>query len=79
MSSHWRSNTRLIAVLLLLWCVVTFGVPFFAVDLHFRLWGWPFSFWMAAQGSLLIYLAIVGFYGWYMNRLDCDENPAEQQ
>lgn len=70
MSRYWKRNQQLIAVLLLLWAVVTFGVPYFAVDLHFKIWGSPFSFWMAAQGALLVYLAIVAYYGWAMNRLD---------
>jgi putative solute:sodium symporter small subunit len=55
---------------LLLWLAVTFGVPYFALDLRFKMFGGPFSFWMAAQGALLVYLAIVGFYGWAMNRRD---------
>lgn len=70
MSLYWKRNQQLIAVLLLLWAVVTFGVPYFAVYLHFKIWGSPFSFWMAAQGALLVYLAIVAYYGWAMNRLD---------
>jgi putative solute:sodium symporter small subunit len=70
MSRYWKRNQRLIAGLLLLWAGVTFGVPFFAVHLHFKIWGSPFSFWMAAQGALLVYLAIVAYYGWAMNRLD---------
>jgi putative solute:sodium symporter small subunit len=70
MSNTWQWNRRLTAALLLVWAVVTFAVPYFAADLRFNLLGWPFSFWMAAQGALLVYLAIVAFYGWFMNRLD---------
>ena len=73
MLSYWKLNLLLIASLLLLWAVVTFGVPYFAVALHFKIFGGPFSFWMAAQGSLLVYLAIVGFYGWAMNRWDAKQ------
>jgi len=31
-------------------------------------WGWPFDFWMAAQGCVLIYLLIVSVYAWLVNR-----------
>jgi putative solute:sodium symporter small subunit len=54
----------------LLWAVVTFGLPFFVHTLQFQWLGGPFSFWMAAQGSLVVYLAIVAVYGWTMNRWD---------
>jgi putative solute:sodium symporter small subunit len=33
--------------------VVTFVVGFFARDLNFNFFGWPFSFWVGAQGSLM--------------------------
>ncbi len=64
----WRRCQQLTLALLLVWAGVTFGVPFFAPYLRFSFFGWPFSFWMAAQGALLVYLAIVAIYGWCMNR-----------
>lgn len=70
MTRYWKSTQWLTAGLLLLWAVVTFGLPFFAPDLRFQWLGGPFSFWMAAQGSLLVYLVIVAVYGWVMNRWD---------
>lgn len=53
-----------------IWFVLTFVVGYFAPGLNFRLFGWPFSFWVAGLGALLVYLAIIGFYAYYMNRLD---------
>ena len=73
---HWKFNKRLTLALLLLWASVSFGVPFFAVNLRFPWLGAPFSFWMTAQGTLLVYLAIVACYGWAMNRRD-DQLGAE--
>lgn len=67
---YWRSNLRVTALLLLVWFIVTFGVSFFARELNFRFLGWPFSFWVAAQGALLVYGLIIAFYAWYMNRLE---------
>ncbi len=69
-SRDWAWNKRFIAALLLVWLAVTFIVPYFALDLRFYIMGWPFSFWMTAQGTLLVYLAIVAIYGWVMNRRD---------
>jgi putative solute:sodium symporter small subunit len=67
---HWHSNLRVTALLLLVWLTVTFGVSYFARELSFSFFGWPFSFWVGAQGALVVYLLIVAFYAWYMNRLD---------
>ena len=69
---YWRKNLVVIASLLLIWFLVTFGVSYFARFLNFRFFGWPFSFWMGAQGALLVYGLIIGFYAWYMNRLDLE-------
>jgi putative solute:sodium symporter small subunit len=67
---YWHKNLRITAILLFIWFVVTYVVAFFARDLAFTFFGWPFSFWMGAQGALVVYVAIIWFYARYMNRLD---------
>ena len=37
---------------------------------RFNFFGWPFAFYMAAQGSLIIYVVIIWYYARYMNNLD---------
>ena len=70
-AAHWRSTRRLTAALLLLWLLTGFGAVFFARELYrFSLFGWPLSFYMAAQGCSLVYLAIIVCYAWRMRRLD---------
>lgn len=74
---YWRKNLAVTALLLLVWFATTFGVSYFARALSFSFFGWPFSFWMGAQGALLVYCLIVGFYAWYMNRLDIAHDVAD--
>jgi len=70
-ATHCRSTQRLTLQLTAVWFVVTFGVIIFARELSsFAFFGWPFSFYMAAQGTILIYVGIVAFYAWRMRRLD---------
>ena len=76
---YWQKNLRITAVLLSIWFVVTFVVAFFARDLNFSVLGTPFSFYMAAQGSLIIYVLIIGFYAKYMNKLDVEHGVAEEE
>lgn len=74
---YWRKTLAVTGGLLLLWFAVTFGVGYFARALNFRFLGWPFSFWVGAQGALLVYGLIIGFYAWYMNRLDVEHDVQE--
>jgi putative solute:sodium symporter small subunit len=57
--------------LLATWLLTTFCIIFFARELSgLTIFGWPLSFYLAAQGASLIYLAIIGFYAWRMRRLE---------
>ena len=49
--ARWRSCLRLTALLMTVGFLVTFVVAFYARELGGLLFGWPFSFWMAAQGA----------------------------
>ena len=57
---------------------MTFVIGYFARDLNFNFFGWPFSFWVAAQGALIVYVLIIWYYAWYMNRLDHEYGVAEE-
>ena len=68
---YWRHNLLLIVALLSLWWLVTFVPAYFALELsHYLIFGWPFSFWMAAFGAPLVFLLIVGLYAWWMAHCD---------
>jgi putative solute:sodium symporter small subunit len=69
--SYWTKNLKITAVLLIVWFIATFVMIFFARELAaINFFGWPLSFYMAAQGSLIIYVGIIGFYAVYMRKLD---------
>jgi putative solute:sodium symporter small subunit len=67
---YWQRTLSLTLRLLGVWLVLTFALIFFARDLQFQFFGWPFGFWAAAQGVLLVYLGLIAFYAFAMNRLD---------
>lgn len=79
-ASHWQSTRRLTLGLLLIWFALTFCVIFFARELsNVSLFGWPLSFYMAAQGLALGYLLIVAVYTWQMKRIDQRQPDRERQ
>lgn len=68
---YWQRNLRVTGILLALWFIVTFVIGYFARDLQsITIIGFPLPFYMGAQGSLVIYVAIIWYYAHYMNKLD---------
>ena len=74
---YWSKNLRITAILLAIWFVVTFVIGFFARELNFNFFGWPFAFWVAAQGALVVYVLIIWYYARYMNALDAQYGVEE--
>ena len=60
--------SRLRWSLLFVWASVTFCVAFFARSFDGVLFDRPVGFWMAAQGSVLIFLLITWVYALWVNR-----------
>ena len=66
---RWRFARRLTAALLVVWAAVGFGLVYFARALNaYVFFGWPLGYWIAAQGAMLGFLAIVIAYAWMMGR-----------
>lgn len=57
-------------MLLLVWALAGFGGAYFARDLDALANGWPLGYWFAAQGSVLIFLAVVVLHAVVLNRMD---------
>ena len=75
---YWQKNLRLTAVLLAIWFVATFVLAWYAIPLaEIKIFGWPLSFDMAAQGSLIIYVAIIGYYALAMRKADLEHGVHE--
>lgn len=76
---YWQKNLRITAIMMVIWFFVTYVIGYFARSLDFTIFGWPFAFYMGAQGSLVIYVLIIGFYARYMNQLDREYNVEEEE
>lgn len=77
--AYWSATLRKTAMLLVLWFVVTYVVGFYARELSFNFFGWPFAFYMGAQGSLIVYVLIIWYYARSMNELDKEFGVAEAE
>lgn len=70
--AYWRENLVLMAKLLVIWFVVSFGFGILLVDvldqIHF--FGFKLGFWFAQQGAIYVFVALIFFYMYKMNQLD---------
>ena len=69
---YWRANLRLTLGLLLVWALVSFGA-----GILFRPWldkvsvgGAPLGFWMAQQGAIYVFVALIFVYHLAARRLE---------
>ncbi|WP_121257015.1 DUF4212 domain-containing protein [Nocardioides ferulae] len=70
--SYWRSNLRLMAVLLTVWALVSFGAGIIFVEPlnEIEIAGFPLGFWFAQQGSIITFVVLIAIYVWRMDKLD---------
>lgn len=72
-NEYWRKNLVVTGILLLVWFIVTFVEAWYARELNaITFFGFPFGFYMSAQGSLAVYVIIIGIYALYMRKLDLE-------
>ena len=69
---YWRENLRIMAWLLAVWFLVSYGCGILFVDAlnKISLGGFQFGFWMAQQGSIYVFVVLIFIYVRLMNKLD---------
>ena len=70
--AYWRANLRILTILMSIWFVVSFGCGILFVEPlnQIKLGGFKFGFWMAQQGSIYVFVALIFVYVQQMNKLD---------
>ena len=71
-AAYWSANIRLIIICLIIWAIVSFGFGILLRPLlaGIEYGGTDLGFWFAQQGSILVFLVLIFFYAWRMNRID---------
>jgi len=74
--AYWRANLRILTILMSIWFVVSFGCGILFVEPlnQIKLGGFKFGFWMAQQGSIYVFVALIFVYVRQMNKLDREFN-----
>jgi putative solute:sodium symporter small subunit len=78
--SYWRYNVKLTAILLAIWFVVTylFGGLWAEALNEYTFIGFPLGYYMAAQGSLAIFVIEIAVYAKLMNAKDLEYGIREE-
>ena len=71
---YWKRNLRLLLILLAVWWAVSYGAGILWVD-ELNAYtmpgtGFELGFWFAQQGSIYVFVCLIFFYVWRMNKLD---------
>ena len=71
-SAYWKANIKLVLSLLCIWFLISFGGGILFVDFldEFRFGGFKLGFWIAQQGSIFVFIALIFVYVWAMDKLD---------
>ena len=74
--AYWRENLALLARLLVVWFIVSFGAGIIFVDIlnEIQFFGFKLGFWFAQQGSIYVFVILIFIYSWRMNILDKEHN-----
>lgn len=74
-AAYWRTNLVVIALLLAVWGLVSFGGGLLAPWLsQFDLGGIPFGFWLSNNGAIFIFVLLIFVYALIMDRLDAEHH-----
>lgn len=70
--NYWRSNLKILLILLSVWFIVSFGFGIIWSDFldQFQIGGFKLGFWFAQQGSIYFFVLLIFIYIYLMNRLD---------
>ena len=78
--AHWRRTTRLMLTHLVIWFVFGYVVHMFVNPLNqfvIPVLGFPLGFYMAAQGSLIVFVLMLFVFAWQQDRIDRQHGVAE--
>lgn len=77
---HWTRTKRLMWIHLAIWFVFAYVVHWFAQDLNkFSVFDFPLGFYMAAQGSLVVFVVQLFIFSKQQEKIDRETGMAEEE
>jgi putative solute:sodium symporter small subunit len=77
---HWARTKRLMWFMLALWAIFSFVIHWFSPMLNAtKIGGFPLGFYMAAQGSLIVFVVMLFWFAYAQDKIDREEGFAEEE
>ena len=77
-AGHWSKTRTLMWICLVVWAIFSFIIHMFVVSLNdISILGFPLGFFMAAQGSLIVFVVLIFWYAARQNAIDEEFGAAE--
>ena len=78
-AAHWAKTKNLTITVLVIWFIFSIGVHWFADALNtISFLDFPLGFYMAAQGSLIIFVVLIFYLAHRQNKIDEEFGVAEE-
>lgn len=75
---HWSRTSGLMWMMFVLWLIFSFVIHMFVNQLNtIQFLGFPLGFYMAAQGSLAVFVIMLFVFAWRQDQIDREEGQAE--
>jgi putative solute:sodium symporter small subunit len=76
---HWAKTRNLTFVILFLWLIFAFVLPWYAHALNAHSFmGFPLGFYFIAQGSLIAFVVLIAVHNWLQDKIDDEYGMHEE-
>lgn len=79
-AGYWKKTKGLMLFCIAIWFIFGFGIHFFVEPLNtIVILGFPLGFYMAAQGSLIVFVVLIFWFAKRQNDIDAQFGVDEQE
>jgi putative solute:sodium symporter small subunit len=76
---HWSKTRMLTIVILILWAIFAFVLPWNAAALNkYTFIGFPLGYYFIAQGSLIAFVVMIFVQNWFQDKIDDEAGMHEE-
>ena len=77
---HWSKTSKLMIIMMALWLFFSFIIHMFVVQLNaIKIFGFPLGFYMASQGSLIVFVGMLFWFAKAQDKIDRESGFAEDE
>ena len=79
-NSYWEKTTSLMLLMMGLWIFFSFVIHIFVTPLNsIKILGFPLGFYMASQGSLIVFVVMLFWFAKAQDKIDRECGVAEEE